>query len=57
MPYSPEMYDSVAWDAMRAFRSLFITVHETSFYVLLIFIVVHVAGVVIAEKREGGSLI
>ena len=57
VPYAPDMYDSVAWDAMRAFRSPFITVHEISFYVLLIFIVVHVAGVIITEKREGGSLI
>lgn len=57
LPYSPEMYDSAAWDAMRAFRSPFITLHETSFYILLVIIVVHVASVVITEKREGGGLI
>lgn len=57
VPYSPEMYDSAAWDEMRAFRSPFIELHETGYYLLMITIFAHVAGVVITEKREGGSLI
>lgn len=57
VPYAPDMYDSAAWDEMRAFRSPFITLHETSYYLLLITIVAHVIGVVVTEKREGGALI
>lgn len=57
IPYSPEMYDSAAWDEMAAFRSPFITLHETTYHLLLIAIVVHVAGVIVTEKREGGALI
>ena len=57
VPYAPEMYDAAAWDAMRSFRGPFITLHETSFYILLCVIIGHVAGVIITEKREGGSLI
>ncbi len=56
-PYSPEMYDGAAWDAMRAFRKPFITLHETSYYLLMVTIVVHVVAVIVTEKREGGSLI
>ncbi|MBL4580210.1 MAG: cytochrome b/b6 domain-containing protein [Gammaproteobacteria bacterium] len=57
VPYAPEMYDTAAWDAMRSFRKPFITLHETSFYILMCGIVIHVAGVIITEKKEGGSLI
>ena len=57
VPYSPQMYDSAAWDEMRAFRSPFITLHELGFYLLLVTIVAHIAGVILTEKREGGALI
>jgi cytochrome b len=56
-PYVKETYDAVAYEAMRAFRKPFITVHEFNFYVLLGMILVHILAVVITELREGGNLI
>jgi len=56
-PYAKETYDAVAYEAMRAFRKPFITVHEFNFYVLLGMILVHVLAVVMTELREGGNLI
>lgn len=57
IPYSPEMYNSAAWDEMRAFRSPFITLHEITYYLLMVAIVAHVASVIFTEKHEGGALI
>ncbi|MBS1190556.1 MAG: Cytochrome [Rhodocyclaceae bacterium] len=56
-PYSPEMYDAAAFQAMRAFRKPFAVVHLYAFYVLLILVVLHVAAVVIEEVKEGGNII
>lgn len=57
VPYSPELYDSAAYESMRAFRKPFASVHVYSFYVLVVIVVVHVAAVVITEVKEGGSII
>ncbi len=57
VPGDKSLVDAAAWEAMRAFRKPFISVHETLFYVLGIAVVIHVAAVVVAELREGGSLI
>ena len=57
VPYSPALYDKAAWDSMRAFRKPFAAVHLYSFYVLAALIVLHVAGVVVTEVREGGGII
>jgi Ni/Fe-hydrogenase 1 B-type cytochrome subunit len=57
VPYAKEMYDSAAYESMRAFRNPFITVHYFNFYVLLGFAMVHILAVVITELREGGNLI
>lgn len=57
VPYAKEMYDKDAYDAMRAFRKPFITVHYYGFYVLLSLIVIHILAVVVTEIREGGNLI
>lgn len=57
VPYAPEMYDKTAYDSMRGFRKPFITVHLYSFYSLGVVIILHVAGVIITEIREGGSII
>ena len=51
------MYEETAYEAMRAFRKPFITVHYYGFYVLLVFTVIHVLAVIVTELREGGSLI
>ena len=40
---------------MRSFRSTFVTVHYWNFYVLLLAIVIHIAGVIVTELRKGGS--
>lgn len=55
--YSPEMYDESAWEEMRAFRKPFITTHYYSFYAIIAMIVVHIAGAVITELKEGGSVV
>ena len=55
--YSPQMYDEAAWEEMRAFRKPFITTHYYSFYAMIVMIVVHIAGAVMAELKEGGSII
>ena len=57
LPYAKEMYDETAYEAMRAFRKPFITVHYYGFYVLLVFAVIHILAVVTTELREGGNLI
>ncbi len=57
VPYSPQMYDSAAYDAMRALRKPFKAVHLYSFYALMIMIVLHVAAVIVTEIREGGTLV
>ena len=55
--YSPDMYDKAAWEEMRAFRKPFITVHYYCFYAIVVMVVLHVAGVVMTELREGGGVI
>ncbi|MGD2056374.1 MAG: cytochrome b/b6 domain-containing protein [Gammaproteobacteria bacterium] len=57
VPYAPEMYDKAAYEAMRAFRKPFITVHYYNFYVLLAFALLHILAVVVTEQREGGNLV
>lgn len=57
LPYSPDMYDAAAYQEMRAFRAPIVEVHEISFFILLLLVIVHVVAVVITEVREGGSLI
>ena len=57
VPYAKEMYDETAYEAMRAFRKPFLTVHYYGFYVLLTFAVIHILAVVVTELREGGTLI
>jgi cytochrome b len=57
VPYAKETYDPIAYEAMRAFRKPFITVHEYGFYALLGLILVHILAVVMTELRGGGNLI
>lgn len=56
MPYSPDMYDAAAYADMRSLREPFALVHRYGSYLLAVGIVIHIAGVVIAEAREGGAL-
>jgi Ni/Fe-hydrogenase 1 B-type cytochrome subunit len=57
VPYAKEMVDETAYEAMRAFRKPFITIHYYGFYVLLAFAVMHILAVVVTEIREGGNLV
>lgn len=57
MPYAPAMYDKTAYEAMRAFREPFVTVHYYGFYVLVTFGLIHILAVVVTELREGGTVI
>ena len=57
VPYDKTAVDEAAFEAMRAFRSPFLTVHYWTFWLLCIGIAVHVAAVVLTEIREGGALI
>jgi Ni/Fe-hydrogenase 1 B-type cytochrome subunit len=56
-PYSPQMYDPAAYDAMRALRKPFALVHLYSFYALMFMVVLHVAAVIVTEVRGGATLI
>jgi len=57
VPGASEMYNKEAFDSMRALRRPFILSHLYAYYALLILVAVHVAGVVITEIREGGTII
>ena len=57
VPASPDLYDTAAYERMRAWRKPFAVVHYYSFYALLAMVVIHIAAVVITELREGGSLV
>lgn len=57
VPYSKTGIDPAAWDAMRAFRGPFVTVHYWTFFALLLSSVIHIAGVVVTEWREGGGIV
>jgi Ni/Fe-hydrogenase 1 B-type cytochrome subunit len=57
VPYANEMYDATAYEAMRAFRKPFITLHYYGLFVLLAFAAIHILAVVVTEIREGGNLV
>ena len=57
VPYNKAGIDNAAWDAMRAFRSPFVTVHYWAFFMLLGAVILHISGVVFAELREGNGII
>lgn len=57
VPYSPELYSEAAYQSMRAFRKPFIVIHLYNFYVLSALIILHVAAVIMTEKRGEDGLI
>lgn len=57
VPYDKTGIDPVAWDAMRSFRSPYVTAHYWTFYVLLAAALIHLVGVVVTELREGGGIV
>jgi cytochrome b len=42
---------------MRAFRAPIVETHELTYFILLALIAIHIASAVIAELKEGGTLI
>ena len=56
-PYSKENVNEEKFAEMRAFRKPFIIVHVYAFYILLIFIGLHILAIVITEIRERSGLI
>ncbi len=44
------------YQAMRVFRRPFVTVHEITFYALIVLIALHIIAVVITELHEGGGI-
>jgi Ni/Fe-hydrogenase 1 B-type cytochrome subunit len=57
VPYDKTGIDPAAWDAMRSFRSSFVTIHYWSFFALLAAALIHLVGVVVTELREGGGIV
>ena len=56
LPGAVDLIDKTSYDAMRAFRSPFVEVHELGFYALAFLIALHVMAVVATEIHEGGSI-
>jgi Ni/Fe-hydrogenase 1 B-type cytochrome subunit len=56
-PYDKAGIDPTSWEAMRSFRSPFVTAHYWNFYALLFLIAIHIIGVIVTELREGGGLV
>lgn len=51
------MVDPAAWEAMRAFRKPYITLHEWIFFVLSGAVLLHILAVVVSEVRERSGLV
>lgn len=56
-PYSRDTVNADAYAAMRAFRSPIVAVHEYTFFILLALIAIHITAAVVAELKEGGTII
>lgn len=57
VPNASELVDPVAYAAMREWRGPIVSLHLYAFYVLIGLVVLHVAGVVVAEVRERSGLV
>jgi Ni/Fe-hydrogenase 1 B-type cytochrome subunit len=55
-PGNTGLIDKATYQAMRAFRQPFVTVHEIAFYALIVLIGLHIVAVVITELHEGGNI-
>ncbi|WNC69997.1 cytochrome b/b6 domain-containing protein [Thalassotalea nanhaiensis] len=55
-PYSKVNIDAEKYQAMRDLRAPFITAHVYSFYLLLLLIPLHVAGVIFTERKEKSAI-
>jgi Ni/Fe-hydrogenase b-type cytochrome subunit len=55
-PGASELIDNTAYQSMREFRAPFVEVHELTFYLLGIAVVLHLIAVVVTEIHEGGGI-
>jgi Ni/Fe-hydrogenase 1 B-type cytochrome subunit len=56
-PYAPETVNEASYKEMRVFRAPVIETHLTTYYVLLVLILLHIIGVITTEVRKGGTII
>lgn len=57
IPYDKSAVDKEKFDALKAFKKPFGTVHIYTSYLLMFLILVHIAAVVHVEVRQGGGII
>lgn len=57
VPGRKDNLDPEGYQRMREIRKPFIEIHEFSFYVLLVAIIIHIIGVVVTEIKEGDSIV
>jgi len=57
IPYDTSAVDKEKYDALKAFKKPFGAVHIYTAYFLMFLIVIHIAGVVRVEIKEGGGII
>ena len=57
VPYDKSAVDEDKYNALKAFKKPFGTIHIYTSYLLMCLIIVHIAAVVRAELNEGGGII
>jgi cytochrome b len=55
-PGASELIDKTAYESMRTFRAPFVEIHEVTFYLIAIAVVLHLVAVAVTEIHEGGSI-
>ena len=55
-PGALDLIDKMAYQSMRELRAPFVEVHEITFYLIAIAVVLHLVAVVVTEIHEGGSI-
>lgn len=56
-PYASDTVNPDAYAKMRAFRSPIVRIHEYNFFLLIALIAIHIVAAIVAEFREGGTVI
>lgn len=56
-PGASDLIDKAAYQSMRDLRAPFVEIHEITFYLIAIAVVLHVVAVVVTEIHEGGGII
>ena len=57
LPYDRSLVDPDAYSKMRSFRRDYLDVHVQNFYIIISFVVLHIAAVVWTENKHGGGII